>query len=106
MKQLVFILFLFTTVLVGCSKKHTPQTETATTATPAEIAEEKKLAARKAIKPPIPKIITVDDRAAKKAPDGRLFYDLQGNRYWKNYDDGKYYKFSSKMGGDPAFKPH
>ena len=96
------IFFLWCILLVGCSKKHVPQTE----ATATEIPEAKKAAIRKVIKTPVPKIITVDDRGAKKAVDGRLYYDLEGHRYWKNYDDGKYYKFSSSMGGNPAFKPH
>ena len=53
----------------------------------------------------IPPSIVVNDKAAKKAVDGRLYYDLLGNRYWKNYKDGRYYLFSQKMYDDPAFKP-
>lgn len=53
----------------------------------------------------IPPSIVVKDKAAKKAVDGRLYYDLLGNRYWKNYKNGKYYLFNQKMYDDPAFKP-
>ena len=53
----------------------------------------------------IPPSIVVNDKAAKKAVDGRLYYDLLGNRYWKNYKDGKYYLFNQKMYDNPAFKP-
>ena len=55
---------------------------------------------------PVPKVITVDDKAAKKTPDGRMYYDLDGRRYWRNYDDGKYYLFNKSMYSNPAFKPH
>lgn len=53
----------------------------------------------------VAKVITVDDNAAKKSVDGRLYYDVMGHRYWKNYKDGKYYLFSQSMYNDPAFKP-
>jgi len=110
MKYPLTLFFSGCILLGGCSKKHIPQTEGATTPAATETAVEKaaakKATIRKAVKTPVPKIITVDDRAAMKAVDGRLYYDLEGHRYWKNYDDGKYYIFSSKMGGNPAFKPH
>lgn len=54
----------------------------------------------------IPKVIVVNDKAAKKNIDGRLYYDINGHRYWRNYDDGKYYLFSQSMYGNPAFIPH
>lgn len=54
----------------------------------------------------IPKVIAVNDVVAKKSVDGRLYYDLEGHRYWKNYEDGKYYIFNKNMYGSPAFKPH
>jgi hypothetical protein len=54
----------------------------------------------------VPKVITVDDRGAKKAVDGRLYYDLEGHRYWRNYKDGKYYIFREGLFDDPDFKPH
>jgi hypothetical protein len=48
----------------------------------------------------------VNDKAAKKNIDGRLYYDLGGHRYWRNYDDGKYYLFNKNMYGNKAFIPH
>jgi hypothetical protein len=53
-----------------------------------------------------PNVIMVNDKAAKRNIDGRLYYDLNGHRYWRNYDDGKYYLFSQAMYNNPAFKPH
>ena len=44
--------------------------------------------------------------AAKKNIDGRLYYDVEGRRYWRNYNDGKYYLFNKSMYSDSAFKPH
>ncbi len=52
----------------------------------------------------IPNSIIVNDNAAHKSVDGRLYYDLLGNRYWKNYKDGKYYLFNKSMYSNPAFK--
>jgi hypothetical protein len=93
-------LFMF-----SCSRKQVPQhsstTATAPTA-PAGKPEVKKRAPAVAA----PKVISVGDMAAKKNIDGRLYYDLDGRRYWKNYDDGKYYLFNKSMYTDPAFKPH
>ena len=56
-------------------------------------------------KPEFPKVITVNDGAASKSVDGRLFYDVLGHRYWKNYNDGKYYLFDKSMYNNPDFKP-
>lgn len=53
----------------------------------------------------IAKVITVNDAAAKKSVDGRLYYDVTGHRYWKNYKDGKYYLFNQGMYNDPDFQP-
>ena len=52
----------------------------------------------------IPKVIAVGDNAAKKSVDGRLYYDLQGHRYWRNNKDGKYYLYNKSMATDPDFK--
>jgi hypothetical protein len=92
---------LMCVVAIGCSKKHQPQTETSTVKT-----EEKKVVVKKVVKIPVSKVITVDDRAAKKSADERLYYDLEGRRYWRNYDDGKYYLYNKNMYNNPAFKPH
>ncbi len=64
----------------------------------------KALAKRKA-KPPIPKMIEVNDDVAHKSVDGRLYYDVMGHRYWKNYKDGKYYLFNKAMYNNNDFKP-
>lgn len=52
-----------------------------------------------------PETIYVNDAAAKKSVDGRLYYDVKGHRYWKNYKDGKYYIFNKSMYSDPDFQP-
>lgn len=67
-------------------------------------SEKKTLSVRKP-KVAVAKVITVDDNAAHKSVDGRLYYDVLGRRYWKNYNDGKYYLFNKAMYSDPAFKP-
>jgi hypothetical protein len=60
----------------------------------------------KKVKMAVSKVITVNDNAAKKSFDGRLYYDLDGHRYWKNYNDGKYYLFNKSMYTDKAYIPH
>jgi hypothetical protein len=79
--------------IFSCSKKHQPQREIPVENTPV-------------IKAAIPRVIAVNDKVAKKSVDGRLYYDVDGRRYWKNYDDGKYYLFNRSMYNNPAFKPH
>ena len=54
---------------------------------------------------PLPKTLDVPDKIAMRSPDGRLYYDIEGHRYWKNYVNGKYYKFDKSMYNNPAFKP-
>ena len=68
-------------------------------------APEEKPAPKPETKPEFPKVITVNDNAASKSVDGRLFYDVLGHRYWKNYNDGKYYLFDKSMYSNPDFKP-
>lgn len=91
---------LFTAILLAaCSKKSHPSTsnttEVKTTATTTEKPKEKEA---------IPKVISVNDKVALKSVDGRLYYDLQGHRYWRNNKDGKYYLFNKSMYNNPAFK--
>ena len=105
MKIKLPVILLIMCFMVSCSKKHNPQTETTVTDAPAAKPVAKK-ATRKVIKTGVPKVITVDDRGAQKSVDGRLYYDLEGHRYWKNYNDGRYYIFKQGMFDDPAFKPH
>jgi hypothetical protein len=78
-----------------------PKTDTAA----AVVATEEKPAPKPAAKPDFPKVISVNDEAASKSVDGRLFYDVLGHRYWKNYADGKYYLFDKSMYNNPDFKP-
>jgi len=99
--QFVSLLFAAALFFSGCSRKQY--------AAPANVEVKKaetKTVVRKVPKTPTPKIITVDDRAAKKTPDGRMYYDLGGKRYWKNFDDGKYYLYNKTMYNEAAFKPH
>jgi hypothetical protein len=102
-RKLLIISSLFISALItGCSKKHHPTTSantetkpttTATTTTPPKPKE------------PIPTVISVNDKVASKSVDGRLYYDLEGHRYWRSKKDGKYYLFNKSMYNDPAFKP-
>ena len=104
-------------VLVSsCNKKQVPQTA----GKPAIIYNGKELVAKpagtttpavkktvvKKVAAPVAKVIVVNDKAAKKNIDGRLYYDVEGRRYWRNYNDGKYYLFNKSMYSDSAFKPH
>jgi len=92
--------------IASCSKKHhpgkTPDNNTS-------MVSSDSLTSKKIIKPKrkeaTPKVIIVNDAVARKSVDGRLYYDLQGHRYWKNYKDGKYYLFSQSMYSNDAFKP-
>lgn len=101
-RSVITVFILLSVILFSCSKKHIPESAEKTAVKPAE----KKPLVIKTKPIPIPTVITVNDAVAKRAPDGRLFYDLQGRRYWRNYDDGKYYLFSRMMSGNKAFKPH
>jgi hypothetical protein len=109
MKRLIMATLL-ALLLNACSKKHQPQTAVVmpvadnASANPV-IAAAKKAPVRKTIKTAVPKVITVDHRAAHVTPDGRHYYDLEGKRYWRNYKDGKYYLYHKSMYSNPAFKP-
>ena len=128
MPKFLYLAFIFFSVitLYSCSKKTVPSRTTATVIPsksntsphvkpkPAEVKKidstatiekaEKPVEKPKA-KPEFPKVISVNDEAASKAVDGRLFYDVLGHRYWKNYKDGKYYLFDKSMYNNPDFKP-
>lgn len=111
--SVVFLCFLF----VSCSKKLHPSHQgdrivykgealenTSGEPDPSNSMEVKKVVVNK---PPVvfPDVIHVNDKAAKKSVDGRLYYDVKGHRYWKNFKDGKYYLFNKSMYKDPDFKP-
>jgi hypothetical protein len=110
-KYLFTFLFLITVLLYSCSKKHTPER----TIQPSEnnnviipnnndsvVVRKKNFTPTK--KDIIPNVIVVNDKAARKSVDGRLYYDLLGHRYWKNYKNGKYYLFNQSMYSNNAFK--
>jgi hypothetical protein len=105
-------------VLYGCGKRYVPQHDNiplitvnnnrpAAKAPAANIKPGTRSMVKRAAPPvaAVPKVIWVNDKVAKRNFDGRLYYDLGGRRYWKNYVDGKYYLFSRAMYSDSAFKP-
>jgi hypothetical protein len=107
MKNLLIVFLSFCILLASCSKKQQAQAASSNIGKPATAsAANNKTTVKKITQPPLPKVLTLDDRAAKKSVDGRLYYDLEGHRYWRNYDDGKYYQFNKSMFSNPAFKPH
>ncbi|MDQ6762165.1 MAG: hypothetical protein M3015_06015 [Bacteroidota bacterium] len=102
-------IFFFTAIafmgmmIMSCHKKNFPSR----TVAPAiekpvdSLSVKKPVVAKK--KEPLPKVISVNDEAAHKSVDGRLYYDVMGHRYWKNYKDGKYYLFNKSMFNNPDF---
>ena len=80
----------------SCSRKSHP-TVTETTTKPEAPKTVK-------IKTAVPKVITVNDKVAKRSVDGRYYYDLEGHRYWRNNRDGKYYLFHKSMFDNPDFR--
>lgn len=108
MKKYLWITILSVQVFYSCSKKsHPAKTVNAdvNTAKSSDSIAAKKAALKPTQKDIIPKTIVVNDSAARKSVDGRLYYDLLGHRYWKNYKDGKYYLFNKSMYSNDAFKP-
>ncbi len=83
--------------IAGCNKKSYPEKST----DPA-VANSTKTPVKKIVTP-VPKVIVVEDRVAQKTVDGRLYYDLNKKRYWKNNKDGKYYLFNKSMYNDDSF---
>jgi hypothetical protein len=110
---LSILIVLFSVFLNSCSKKsHPSKTATVTpisgvsTAAPAKVDSvftEKKVVKSKP-KTEFPKVISVNDNAASKSVDGRLYYDVKGHRYWRNNKDGKYYLFDKSMYNNDDFK--
>lgn len=100
-------------VVVSCSKKIQPsqtveqtaiKNDTVVTIKKADSLVVVKPVAKRKPKESIPKVMVVNDKYAKKSVDGRLYYDLQGHRYWRSNKDGKYYLFNKSMLTDEAFK--
>lgn len=105
-------------ILFGCSKRYVPQQDNIPVFTgsssnrpaakPAPAAASKpavRTMVKRTAPAAAPKVIWVNDKVAKRNFDGRLYYDLEGRRYWKNYVDGKYYLYHRAMYSDSAFKP-
>jgi len=92
--------------LNSCSKKTNPTESSAieTTKTTDSAVVKKTIVKPKPRLTTTPKVIMVTDEGAKKTVDGRLYYDLQGKRYWRNNKDGKYYLYNKSMHSDDAFK--
>ena len=88
--------------IYSCSHRSHPSSSTRNSDAGLNIAA--KPVVKKKPEPPLVKVIAVNDSAARKSVDGRLYYDVMGHRYWKNYKDGKYYLFNKSMYNDPAFK--
>ena len=109
-KYFYILTFISAIFLFSCSKKIHPTT----TGTPnvsnnnidTVTVVAKKTVIKRKIKEAVPKIISVNDAIAKKTVDGRLYYDLDGHRYWRNNKDGKYYLFNKAMYDQAEFKPN
>lgn len=102
-KPFFIISMLGLMLLISCNKKTTPSASEKKV----ESTESVKTGTNKPvnIKTPTPSVITVNDKVAKKSADGRLYYDLEGKRYWKNYKTGKYYLYHKSMHENPDFRP-
>ena len=104
-----FFIFISAIFLNGCSKKvypTNPETSGVISTKTDTVTAAKKVIKKRKIKEPVPKTISVNDAIAKKTVDGRLYYDLDGHRYWRNNKDGKYYLFNKAMYDQAEFKPN
>jgi hypothetical protein len=104
-KYLYIFAIILAMGLFSCSKKIHPVT-TEPSAVNKDTIAVKKVPVKTKPKEPVPKVISVNDLSAKKTVDGRYYYDLQGHRYWRNKNDGKYYLFNKAMYSNDAFKPN
>ncbi len=102
-KYFCLVLIIIAVGLYSCSKKSHPTGAVTNLKTDTAAIKAPVIVKRKP-KEPVPKVISVNDTAAKKSVDGRYYYDLQGHRYWKNNKDGKYYLFNKSMNGNDDFK--
>lgn len=116
MKKIILASLVTILVATACSRKTIPEKPRTDATVNEETAAESSAinsgtvvstpaAPVKTVKITTPKYINVNDAVARKAVDGRLYYDLEGKRYWKNYKDGKYYIFNKNMTGNPDYKP-
>ncbi|MBS1929288.1 MAG: hypothetical protein IT254_04810 [Chitinophagaceae bacterium] len=100
-KPLLFISVLF--LVASCQRKSTPPPPPPTPEAAVSHPVNKIKITEKPRK--VAKVIIVNDQAATKTPDGRYYYDLDGQRYWKNFRTGKYYIYRKGINADPDFIP-
>ncbi|HMU10721.1 MAG TPA: hypothetical protein PKC54_11975 [Ferruginibacter sp.] len=98
---LLSIIILFFILATGCNKKTNPSVSNASSN---EKPAETKTVKRAVVKTAVPKVIVVNDSVAKRAVDGRYYYDLEGRRYWRNNRDGKYYLYYRGIFENEDFK--
>ena len=105
-RRIIVIASLFFILMsVSCSRKsHPSKTSAVVSVKSPDPAVPKKTITKSNERVVLPKVISVNDSAAHKSVDGRLYYDVMGHRYWKNNQDGKYYIFNQSMYDNPAFK--
>jgi hypothetical protein len=95
--MILFIMLLLPgIILFSCNKKSQPASSNDSTAV--------KPLKKAVFKTPVPRVIVVNDKAARQSVDGRYYYDLNRHRYWRNNKDGKYYLFNNSMFSDSSFK--
>lgn len=100
MRKIISIFFT-AILIVSCHRKTAPA---APPPPPSPVIKQN--ASKQVEKPrPIPNVIIVNDQAATKTPEGRYYYDLNGQRYWKNFRTGKYYIYRKGINADPDFTP-
>lgn len=117
-KKLTVLFIVALMIMNGCSKRYVPQHDnipvftgsnsSRPAAKPVPAAAPKagvRTMVKRAAPAAVPKVIWVNDKVAKRNFDGRLYYDLEGRRYWKNYTDGKYHLFNRAMYSDSAYRP-
>ncbi len=105
MKRIIFIVvFVMSLLIFSCGRKAHPSRTSSSTNSKGDITPTAKVAVKKKPKAVLPPVIVVNDSAAHKSVDGRLYYDIMGHRYWRNYKDGKYYLFNKSMYNNPDFK--
>ncbi|MES2431433.1 MAG: hypothetical protein V4556_10870 [Bacteroidota bacterium] len=95
-RLLASLLIALILLVASCTNKFVPE-KVPTSATKKTTVKLKKAS--------VPNVITINDHLASKNPEGRLFYDFQYHRYWRNNTDGRYYLFTRSMYNNSAFKP-
>jgi hypothetical protein len=115
MKKILFFLIMAGGLTMqSCHRKSVPskseevkameEAKTIEEAKAAEIAVKAEKTYKAPIKTVAPKMIVVNDKAAKKTLDGRYYYDLERKRYWRSKADGKYYLYYKGMFDNKDFK--